>query len=715
MQIKSAFVGALIIAACSPVMTGQGVVVVPNNVGASYPIINQNFTWLNANKMTSPAPAGQVIYTAPGAGAVPSTVQTSIAALGPTVIGYGACGDGVCDDTAAINKGIAYVCAHAPSTLIFPSNNTFLISGPLTPCSGLTLYGYGATIKLALAAGAFDAFQFIALTQHVQILGFTIDMQNIAGCWAIQMTGTAGVSGSKYRFADLLVNYAGGSDGSGGVLDIESTAETLTFADNITNGHGIPILVNSAADTLIVAENHLTSDISRCIDVPNDTGAATSKFLHNNLTCTGGAFRNQATNASLQVVDNEYEATATITNASSAAFEFLAGDLDVHGNIAGIHNYATYNYYVGSGVASSNFYANRGSTTGSIAGRYIWHNTPGYDVRYRDNISYNVNGANLYDHPINSTYNNVDDPAAPLVDVRPEYSYQRQYNAAGPYRPQTFGNTDYLTQFLSIARGPYGQMLQSRTMIGAPVIFDGVNLYLTTSGAGSTATVSGYTVNALDVGKAFYWAEITGANARYVGGTIRSVDTGANTWTFATPISTGAITGGAGTLGGYYRQNPLEVEGLEVYSTQPKVDPFIGIHANATQGGNLFQAWNYAGNLAWYLSASAASMVFENSSSSSVTWLSSSGPSTICGAQTAFGYCGTFTNYLFEIYANSLPHTLFQTNGNLQLDTPGAAFVVTDAGRVVRVGVSEVCTVAPTGMTIVGGIITAITGGTCTP
>ena len=30
-------------------------------------------------------------------------------------------------------------------------------------------------------------------------------------------------------------------------------------------------------------------------------------------------------------------------------------------------------------------------------------------------------------------------------------------------------------------------------------------------------------------------------------------------------------------------------------------------------------------------------------------------------------------------------------------------------------GVTKTCTVAPTGMTIVGGIITAVTGGTCTP
>ena len=54
-----------------------GVQVVPNNVGASYPIINQNFTWLNTNKVgPDKLIAPNITYTAPGAGVVSETIQS---------------------------------------------------------------------------------------------------------------------------------------------------------------------------------------------------------------------------------------------------------------------------------------------------------------------------------------------------------------------------------------------------------------------------------------------------------------------------------------------------------------------------------------------------------------------------------------------------------------------------------------------------------------
>ena len=84
--------------------------------------------------------ADQVTYTAPGAGAVPSTVQTSIAALGPTVMGYGAKCDGNTNDLAAFRAGIAAQSAlGAPGTLYVPAGTCVITDTSTTDVDALLL------------------------------------------------------------------------------------------------------------------------------------------------------------------------------------------------------------------------------------------------------------------------------------------------------------------------------------------------------------------------------------------------------------------------------------------------------------------------------------------------------------------------------------------------------------------------------------------------
>ena len=245
MQSKSVFIGALLIAACSPVMmTGQGVVVVPNNVGASYPIINQNFTWLNANKMASPAPASQVTYTAPGAGAVPSTVQTAIAALGPTVIGYGAIGDGS-DNTAAFSKAIT---AAAGSPIVVPAGTYALNSLAVTGAAYFRLESGATIVRMA------GAVQAIYLTADLTIEGGTLDgLKSSTSVWGNFITIPNFVSGMTVRITgshiqNTLASFIQAFNFAG-ELDIEHCTFTGQSESGGTLAHGTAIAYIQSGET----------------------------------------------------------------------------------------------------------------------------------------------------------------------------------------------------------------------------------------------------------------------------------------------------------------------------------------------------------------------------------------------------------------------------------------------------------------------------------
>lgn len=74
------------------------------------------------------------------------------------VLDYGAVGNGVADDTAAITRALA--AAPAGSTVLFPAGRTFKTTSQITvPSDGLTLSGYGAVITSATES-QFRKFRF---------------------------------------------------------------------------------------------------------------------------------------------------------------------------------------------------------------------------------------------------------------------------------------------------------------------------------------------------------------------------------------------------------------------------------------------------------------------------------------------------------------------------------------------------------------------------
>lgn len=84
---------------------------------------------------------------------------------------YGATGDGSTDDTAAIQAAMT---AAAGSTLYFPEG-TYLITEEITGVSGVTMIGYGATIKASAPRFTAAMFNFDGYS-NVDVFGITFDM-----------------------------------------------------------------------------------------------------------------------------------------------------------------------------------------------------------------------------------------------------------------------------------------------------------------------------------------------------------------------------------------------------------------------------------------------------------------------------------------------------------------------------------------------------------
>ncbi len=101
---------------------------------------------------------------------------------------YGAYGDGVHDDTAAIQAAL-----DTGLDVVLPTGNTFLTSGSLTAQTGQTIYGYGATLK---ADGNYDAL----VIGGGKLFGLTITYTNSPSSGA-----AVSITGSNAWIQDIYV------------------------------------------------------------------------------------------------------------------------------------------------------------------------------------------------------------------------------------------------------------------------------------------------------------------------------------------------------------------------------------------------------------------------------------------------------------------------------------------------------------------------------
>lgn len=105
------------------------------------------------------------------------------------VLAYGAKGDGVTDDTTAINAAATAGCSKS-GVILLPAGYTFL-SGQVNLCSGETLQAYGATLKAS--TGTNYMVSMPASGANISVLGGTFDETNIT-----PNTGNANTDGAIY-------------------------------------------------------------------------------------------------------------------------------------------------------------------------------------------------------------------------------------------------------------------------------------------------------------------------------------------------------------------------------------------------------------------------------------------------------------------------------------------------------------------------------------
>ena len=187
-------------------------------------------------------PATQVSFTQVGTGAVASTAQKKLQES-VSVKDFGAVGDGITDDTAAIQAAVtAASIANARGTVLFPAGTykvktTAVDVGAINILSGLTLIGYGATIVVDATSG------LKTRTIDVQASGVTIVGMRFTPATIQDLTNIHLSDG----FNDLTVTGCEFVNPQSGGLYIDGLSNRVSFTENKVTGRGYGILDNSAA------------------------------------------------------------------------------------------------------------------------------------------------------------------------------------------------------------------------------------------------------------------------------------------------------------------------------------------------------------------------------------------------------------------------------------------------------------------------------------
>lgn len=180
----------------------------------------------NFNSLTGSSGAANVGFTQSGTGGVAQTVQTKLQQT-VSVKDFGAVGDGVTDDTAAIQAAVNAMPASGGS-LEFSSGATFVIGTPInfTGKSNFTVTGFGATIR----CGATRITSYLNLdgAANATIIGLTFDQR--------------GAQMPLYTSGDYPTIYNAGIYANSGVLGLK--VQNCTFKNLYTVGGYIRASVN---------------------------------------------------------------------------------------------------------------------------------------------------------------------------------------------------------------------------------------------------------------------------------------------------------------------------------------------------------------------------------------------------------------------------------------------------------------------------------------
>ena len=412
--------------------------------------------------------AEQINYTPPFTNSVATNVEAKLAQT-VSVADFGAVGDGVTDDSAAIQAAINFAASNGSRTVFFPkgrnkTTGTAYNLGSTTitiPAAEMKLVGQKYTQITKTGAGAF--FNLPVQGYGFEAEGLWLVGNNVNGQYGFLISGI--FNGSYQQgileahihdcWFEAIGKKETADETAGGAILVTCQSLGLKVEGNICSQGGYLLRVEQASDGIQVKHN--VTNISRSVAVQfvNTQGAASVEISNNNFANVGGAvflkkagYCNVFGNASLPgeseagalgaVVkrtingDGSVSLTEDAVTGVSASFWFdLAQFPNVSKNVcaySGIAQDADYGFYFSSRQATA-FISDNYVDSPTLKGLYVW---PGQPLVLLNNRTSSLSGGNVYSAP---THPGI---MQNYLQTTPSYAQRQGFGTETPITPFEF-------------------------------------------------------------------------------------------------------------------------------------------------------------------------------------------------------------------------------------------------------------------------------------